>query len=355
MQKLNKDMEELFLWNYEDWQKSENEFTEDGILEMIMRLFIDLREYYKEGVVPMYFIPEVNLLAQYSKTEKENVITELKALTNSQSLSYSICKNSSEPFDPISDPRFQFSFTFNFSSSCSRDLIQSSYCNLRYLYSEKIHQNKSITDNGDNKEFLHELYVTFLCLLVERALATHYCYWSNDLELSKYLYYLMVHGNSYISNAISCSVNNFIVTYIASFNEFSSIYFPIDECEFIHRFLPSHAFQFDIKIKLEAQRILCKHYKEEEMLERWIDGDFDNHDMQFVHEMYRFGNKKYSENLHRHIMEDNFFKFDSVFKPLVSNLNSYFPQIFKSRCLKEIKIKTAAHDYGSLQNNYFLG
>ena len=342
-----------FLWNYEDWQKSENEFTEDCILEMIMQLFIYLYEYYKEGVLPMYFIPEVNILAQYSKTEKENVITELKALTNLQPLSSSIIKNSSKPFHQISVPYIRF--TFNSCSSCSSNFMQSSYCNLCYLYSEKIHQNKGITDNEDKLEFLHELYVTFLFLLVERAWTTDYCYRSNDLDLIIYLYYLMVHGNNYISDDISCSVNNFIVTYTASINEFLSIYFPTDKCKFIRRVLSTRAFYLDKKIKLEAQRILCKHYKEEELPERWINGDFDNHDIPIVREMYRFGNKKHSENLHKLIMEDNFSKFDSVFKSLVSNLNSYFSQSFKSRCLKEIEMKTAAYGYGSLQRNYFLG
>ena len=99
----------VFLWNYEDWQKSENEFTEDGILEMVLQLFINLYEYYKEGVLPMYFIPEVNLLAQYSKTEQENIITELKALADLQSLSSSICKNSSKPFCQISVPYISLS------------------------------------------------------------------------------------------------------------------------------------------------------------------------------------------------------------------------------------------------------
>ena len=341
----------VFLWNYEDWQKSENEFTEDGILEMILQLFINLYEYYKEGVLPMYFIPEVNLLAQYSKTEQENIITELKALANLQSLSSSICKNSSKPFCQISVPYIHFTLTS--CSTCSSDFMQSSYCNLRYLYGEKIHQNKGITDNEDKLEFLHELYVTFLLLLVERAWTTDYCYRSNNLDLINYLYYLMVHGNSYIPNDILCGVNNFIVTYTASVNEFLSVYFPNDKCKFIRRVLSARAFYLDEKTKLETQRILCKRYKEEELPERWINGDFDNHDILIVHEMYRFGNKKHSENLHKHIMEDNFSKFDSVFKSIVNKLNSYFSQSFKSRCFKEIEMKTAA--YEALQKNFFLG
>ena len=342
----------VFLWNYEDWQKSENEFTEDGILEIILQLFINLYEYYKDGVLPMYFIPEVNLPDQYSKMEKENVITELKALTNLQSLSSFISKNSSKPFRQIVSP--YIGFTSISSTIYSSDLMQPSYCNLRYLYNEKIHQNNGITDSEDKLEFLHELYVTFLFLLVERAWTTDCCYRSNNLDIINYLYYLMVYGNSYIpNNIISHGVNNFIVTYAASINEFLSVYFPNDKCKFIHRVLATRGFYLDKKIKLEARRILCKRYKEEQLPEKWINGYFDNHDIPIVHEMYRFGNMKHSENLHKHIMEDNLSKFDLVFKSLVSNLNSYFSQSFKIRCLKEIEMKTAAYD--ALQQNYFLG
>ena len=69
--------------------------------------------------------------------------------------------------------------------------------------------------------------------------------------------------------------------------------------------------------------------------------------------MYRFGNKKHSENLHKRFMEDNFSKSDSVFKSIVNNLNSYFSQSFKSRCFKETEMKTSA--YEALQENLFLG
>ena len=83
----------VFLWTYEDWKKSKQEFTEDDILNMMLQLFQNLYKYCKDGVVPMYFIPEVNLLDQYSEKFDEAFITRIQAFGNLQSLSLSICKH----------------------------------------------------------------------------------------------------------------------------------------------------------------------------------------------------------------------------------------------------------------------
>ena len=343
----------VFLWNYEEWQKSENEFTEDDILDVMLKLFSDVYEYYKKGVLPMYFIPEVNLLDQYTKTENENVITEVKAVANLQSLSSFICTNSLEPFREkfftLADPYYISPHRrLNLMCRGSNSRVKISYYNLQYLYSEKIHQNKSISDNEDKLEFLHELYVTFLFLLVDRIF--DYSYQSNDEDLFNYLYYLMVYGCSYIpNNIISSGVNNFIVTYTESIKEFLSVCFPGDVCLLIHTVLLPRACSLDEKIKVKTKEILHKRYKKEDLTEMWINGDFDNHDISFVHEMYRFGNKEHCENLHKCIMEHNFSKFDLVFESLVNNLNSYFSRSFKSRCLKEIAM--AGKDWSS---SYFL-
>ena len=330
----------VFLWNYEEWQKSENEFTEDDILDVMLKLLINIYEYYKKGVLPMFFIPEVNLLDQYTKTETENVITELKALANLHSLSSYICTNSLEPFLEkffTLEDTYYSSFESRVKSVQSKynSRVKISYCNLRYLYSEKIHQNEDIGDSEDKLEFLHELYVTFLFLLVERTF--DYSHHSNDEDLFNYLYYLVVYGYSYIPNNItSCGVNNFIVTYIESIKEFLSVCFPEDIKLLIDNVLLPSACSLDEEIKVKTKEILHKRYKKKELSERWINGDFDNHDLSFVHEMFRFGNKEHCENLHKRIMEQNISKFDSVFESFVNSLNSYFSQNFKSRCLKEI-------------------
>ena len=53
---------------------------------MMLQLFSNLHKYYKEGVVPRYFIPEVNLLDEYLETFKEVFFAELKTLEDLQSL-----------------------------------------------------------------------------------------------------------------------------------------------------------------------------------------------------------------------------------------------------------------------------
>lgn len=69
----------------------------------MLQLLSNLYEYYKEGMVPMNFIPEVNILDQFSGTVKEVFFAELKTLANLQSLPSSICQYSSEPFYEFRD------------------------------------------------------------------------------------------------------------------------------------------------------------------------------------------------------------------------------------------------------------
>ena len=88
----------VFLWTYEDWQKSKMEFTEVDTLNMILEIFSNLYKNYNNGNLSMYFIPELNLVKQYSKTVKNVFIKKLKALANIQSPSFFICQNSSKPF-----------------------------------------------------------------------------------------------------------------------------------------------------------------------------------------------------------------------------------------------------------------
>lgn len=67
------------------------EFTEDDILNMMLEIFRNLYKFYKDGNVPRYFIPKLNLLEEYSKEIKKAFVEKLKALANLQSLPFSIC------------------------------------------------------------------------------------------------------------------------------------------------------------------------------------------------------------------------------------------------------------------------
>ena len=315
-----------FLWTYEHWQKSGKQFTEDHILEMVLELFENLYKYYIKGVVPMYFNQEVNIIDQYPETEKCDVIIKLKPLTNLESLSSLISEISEKSFRSFENSFAVFEWGFpDIHTSLNGDPF---YPNLHYLCSEKIYQNKGITNNEDKLEFLHELYLNFL-LLLQKTMQHDVA--GNPVIYN--LYYLMIYAHNYIPNDTLCDVSNFIMKYNASFREFLDTYFPDD----VYKLLKRNESDVDGIIKLETQRILRKRYKKEKLPEMWINGDLDNHDIPIVHDMYKFGNKKHSEKLYKEIMEDNFSKFDLALESLVNNLNSYFSEKFKkSICLKVV-------------------
>ena len=289
------------------------EFTEDGILNMMLEIFRNLHKFYKDGNVPRYFIPKLNLLEEYSK--------EVKRVKLQQFLKTAIY------------------------------LRNASFYNLWYLYNEKIHKNKGFRNNKDKLEFLHELYVTFLFKLMERTLRCDHSNEENRDDLLIVLYYLMVYGYNCLQNDIaSLGDYKFIAKYNTYINDFLSVHFTFYECKLICNALMPNICFLDEKTKLKTQSFLCQHYKEEELPEKWINGDFDN--MSFVHEMHRFGNKEYSKNLHEQFMSHDLFRFDFVFKSLVSSLNSYFSNSYKSRCLKEIEKIRQPHEQCSW--SYFL-
>ena len=52
----------VFLWMLEEWAKHSKTFKEDHILDMMADVFSYMLKCYKTGNLPMYFIPEMNLL-----------------------------------------------------------------------------------------------------------------------------------------------------------------------------------------------------------------------------------------------------------------------------------------------------
>ena len=95
----------------------------------------------------MYFIPEVNILDQYSEAVKEVFFAELENLVNLQSLSSSICQHSSEPFSEFSG-LFRNSDLISFNDNVDFPLCSHpTNCHLWHLYKEKIQKNKGIRDN----------------------------------------------------------------------------------------------------------------------------------------------------------------------------------------------------------------
>ena len=136
----------------EKWSEPER-FTGDNILSMIVEVFSYLKEYFKNDNIPNYFIPEMNILEQYSKTMKKDsriqLIGELERLTNKTFLINCICETFKNPFSPI-DKKF---------------------CNdhLYYWYKEIILSDRGIQKEEGKTELLTELYLTFLCMLYQRV------------------------------------------------------------------------------------------------------------------------------------------------------------------------------------------
>ena len=81
-----------FLWTLEDnLMKLDEKFTEDNIISMISKVFICLEKYFKENKIHNYFIPEMNILEQYSKEDRNKfktleILKELKILANERLL-----------------------------------------------------------------------------------------------------------------------------------------------------------------------------------------------------------------------------------------------------------------------------
>ena len=324
-----------FLWTYEDWQKSENEFTEDNTLKMMLQLFTKLYKYYKEGVIPIYFIPEQNLLDHNLEKPKEAFITELEAFADLQSLSSCICEYGLEPFCQIYELHLDPE-SYRVQEECVFPMLPS-YDRLQSLYKERIQTNKGIRDNEDKLELLLELYVTFLFMLKEIIFKTVEF---KNKSFINILYHLIVFGHSYKPKEIM--EIDFVNGYNEYIDHFLNVCFPNVIRRPINYFILPYACYLDEEIKLNTQNIIRESCETEKLPQKWIHGEFDNHDISVVHEMYRFGNRKHSENVHKQMMVNKCSLFDQVFKALVSDLNSDSSQRVKQKCLKEMEIETAS-------------
>ena len=110
-----------FLWTYEEWRRTNKVFTEDDLLTMMVDIFRCLLNFYEKRNVRKYFIPELNVLDQYSQTKKlefserpsenlsqqryvaevNDLLGEIKNLTTLASLASFVCKKIKFPFGPL--------------------------------------------------------------------------------------------------------------------------------------------------------------------------------------------------------------------------------------------------------------
>ena len=222
----------VFLWTYENWQKTNNNYTENDLLAMMLDVFNYLLKCYENQNVQMYFIPEQNLLEQHCKSKEreflnylqdeyvvisrdllgesqKNLIIKLKELTNLTSLAYFVCEKFEFPFAPIVQ-------SFISDNKCKvinagekppimswrvvgRSIIERpSYHDLIFLYTTKILQNKGSFNKEDSLEILCEIYVTLLFTL-ERIIFDNTLGRVATDPLQHILYFLRLFGNNYFA------------------------------------------------------------------------------------------------------------------------------------------------------------
>ena len=203
----------VFLWKYEEWGEQDKVYSEDDIIDMIIDVFLYLSKCYENKNIAMYFVPEMNLLEQYSKTKQEklmynlkiqhtatqpydyrgipekeisrdnlnnhlvakseaSILKTLKMYTEKSSLVEIIRKLFDYPFHPLVTrvtrdmslkvmPEYDKKIDY-------RTLYHPSHQNLAILYIEKILKNNGIMCDEDELDLQCELYVTLLFLLHEK-------------------------------------------------------------------------------------------------------------------------------------------------------------------------------------------
>ena len=372
------ELKTVFLWTYENWEKSGKGFTEDDILSMMVDVFSYLLACYEDRNVPMYFIPELNLLEQYPMTKQEQLlnclqgecqdvghaakeklpekdlisqsqkclILEIQKFAIQTSLTKIILKRFTYPFPPI------VRNSRNLQIYLSREIP--SYQHIFYLFKEKILHNGGILKDEDKAELLCELYITFFFLLHERVFNI------SDLNVIEtkciehdyfqhILYFLMVFRGSASEDDITF---DFIMNYCESINEFFNDYHPFDKhCLSGLIFKPFSSLDTDKRLEIQAN--LREEYDTKDLPEKWLNGDLDNYGMSLIHTMNQLGNREKSEELQNLIEGKFFWQTDSNFKLLVDNLNKYLSENFSKRFSKEIKTVNTKHG-APVQRSYFL-
>ena len=358
----------IFLCKYESWQKTNKEYTENDLLTMMLDVFVYLLKCYENQNVPMYFIPEQNLLELYSKTKitellnylredslqhgyavinrdligesEKNLVVKLKEIINIRSLADFVFEKFKFPFGPIvqsfkSKNQCKVINAGEKPSRINLDIIRSpSYHDLFFLYSTKILQNKGSFNKEHSSEILSEIYVTFL-FIIERIIRPG-LFATDPLEHS--LYFLRVFGNDYFAS--ESMTGSLIAEYCDSTNRFFSENNRLPN--FDQYELPYHRL---VENNVEnIRKSLSKDFDREELPKMWLNGYFDDHKISLKYRLNLQGNREKSENLQKTIEKNIFWTADSDFNQLLEKINENFSPNFFDRCLKEVMAEKEAKD-----------
>ena len=401
----------VFLWTYEKkWQKNKL-FTEDNILPMIVDVFEFLHKCYEETNVPMYFIPELNLLDEYSKTKKEKLlnhlqgqtkqeystkhkvegnmlakaekklISEIRKLTNMESLAKLICERYRYPFAPVVqkwtgglDTAVAIIAGINSGIGGKVNMYdreQPSHENLYVLYNKKIKQSSGILEDEDKLELLCELYVTFLFLLHERLFGTKGHVLHDCFEHS--LYFLKIFENTDVevddgiieTYDIIDSANDDIITFIKKYSEsiinFFDKYHPLERKRLSGTIDYCFPRSGENTKNLDKYKMFLNENTFKKLPQNRLNENLDGLDDQYLSLIYgrnigRYvGNSEQSQELQKQIEEEKFWQDDLKFKSLVDKLNAYMSTSFRNRFLHEINAaKKACEEHPKHQKSYLL-
>ena len=315
----------VFLWTCEKKWHKKKVFTEDDILPMIVDVFGYLQKCYEERNIPLYFIPDLNLLDEYSKTKEEkllrnlqghvkqghsvklkaedklfnrtNLISEIRKFASLESLAKIIRERFICSFAPIVQSEKSVAILTRIYGRCSENMSnreQPSHQNLYVLYNEKIKNSSGILKDEDKLKLLCELYVTFLFFLHEGMLGSNEHIDYSYLQHS--LYFLKIFENTGnitdaedcindVKNAIDSTDDN-IIAFIMEYSEsIIEIFNPLKSKDYsrsISYFFPKK----DAMINLDKCKRLREEYKTNKLSEIRRNGNLDHLDDQYLSLMY---------------------------------------------------------------------
>ena len=378
---------------------------------MIVDVFEFLHKCYEETNVPMYFIPELNLLEEYSKTKKEKLlnhlqgqtkqeystkhkvggnmlakaekklISEIRKLTNMESLAKLICERYRYPFAPVVQKWTggldkAVAIIAGINSGIGEkvnmyDREQPSHENLYVLYNKKIKQSSGILENEDKLELLCELYVTFLFLLHKRLFGTkghvlHDCF-EHSLYFLKIFEITDVEVDDGIIETydIIDSANDDIITFIKKYSEsiinFFDKYHPLERKRLSGTIDYCFPRSGENTKNLDKYKMFLNENTFKKLPQNRLNENLDGLDDQYLSLIYgrnigRYvGNSEQSQELQKLIEEEKFWQDDLKFKSLVDKLNAYMSTSFRNRFLHEINAaKKACEEHPKHQKSYLL-
>ena len=384
----------IFLWKYEEWVEQGKVYSENDTIDMIADIFWYLLKCYENENIPMYFVPEMNLMEQYSKIKQEELLDhlqiqhraiqfykygrdskkkinsdnyksdtsflqELKIYTEKSSLVETIRKSFRYPFHPFVTglpsldhyevmPKWEHRISQN----------HPSHQNIAFLYVEKILRNNGTMGEEDELDLQCELYITFLFLLHEEIFSPS----SYDCVVDYIfyiLYFLKVFGGK---NILEKDLQiNFIKKYCESIKLFCSDavkFYPSPILEvtrepyliFLEQKFNEHSTHYIKTLNLNEANIgklFINGSLDEDLYLLFLNNQkFSIKTLPYCNKprkvvlrkgICQYGDKSRSEELQKLIEKTIFWQENKLFIEFVEVLNKHFTKKVYTRCLHEAK------------------